>query len=132
MRRIKYLWALVALVCLSLLITAAAQAAAVGRFTQVQGQVDVLHHGKIPAVAAKLSDGVEPGDVIRTKAQCQGPGEVRGRLHRRPGPGEPPGRGGLRLRRRHRPTPPRRAALFQRRVPHPGEPRPAGASSRIS
>ncbi|HEY9072486.1 MAG TPA: hypothetical protein VIN67_00015, partial [Desulfobaccales bacterium] len=71
MRRIKYLWVLVALVCLNLFITAAAQAAAVGRFTQVQGQVDVLHHGKVPGVAAKLNDGVEPGDVIRTKAEAR-------------------------------------------------------------
>lgn len=71
MRRIKYLWALVALVCLSLLISAAAQAAAVGYFTQVQGQVDVLKHGKVPGAPAKLNDGVESGDVIRTKARSR-------------------------------------------------------------
>jgi hypothetical protein len=71
MRRIKYLWALVALVLLSLLMTPAARAAAVGRFTMVQGKVEVLHHGKVPAVAAKLNDGVEAGDVIRTKASAR-------------------------------------------------------------
>ena len=50
-----------------------AMAAAVGRFTLVEGQVDVLHHGKVPAVAAKLNDGVEAGDVIRTKPRWCSP-----------------------------------------------------------
>ena len=67
----KYLWALVALLLVTLLISAAAHAAAVGRFTLVEGEVDVLHHGKVPAVAAKLNDGVEPGDVIRTKSKAK-------------------------------------------------------------
>ena len=39
----------------------------VGRFTLVRGQVDVLKGGKIPAIPAKVQDGVETGDVIRTK-----------------------------------------------------------------
>ena len=67
----KYLWALVALWLVLLLISAAAHAAAVGRFTLVEGEVDVLHHGKVPAVAAKLNDGLEPGDVIRTKSKSK-------------------------------------------------------------
>jgi hypothetical protein len=71
MRRIKFLWAMVAVVWLSLLITASARAAAVGRFTLVQGKVEVLHHAKLPAAAAWLNDGVEPGDVIRTKARSR-------------------------------------------------------------
>lgn len=67
----KYLWALVALLLVTLLISAAAHAAVVGRFTLVEGQVDLLKQGKIPAAAARLNDGVEPGDVIRTKSKAK-------------------------------------------------------------
>ena len=67
----KYLWALVALLLVTLLISAAAHAAVVGRFTLVEGQVDVLKHGQIPAAAARTGDGVEPGDVIRTKSKAK-------------------------------------------------------------
>ncbi len=67
----QYLWALVALWLTTLLIASSAQAAAVGRFTLVEGAVEVLHHGKVPAAAAKLNDGVEPGDVIRTKSKAK-------------------------------------------------------------
>ena len=52
-------------------IALSAQAAVVGRFTQVNGPVDLLKGGKIPALAAKYLDGVEPGDVIRTKATAK-------------------------------------------------------------
>jgi len=45
-----------------------AHAAVVGRFTQVTGPVDLLKQGKLPAVAAKVADGVEQGDIIRTKS----------------------------------------------------------------
>ena len=48
-----------------------AHAAVVGRFTQVTGQVDLLKQGKIPALAAKFQDGVETGDVIRTKTKAK-------------------------------------------------------------
>ena len=71
MRR-KCLWAMVALLLLlTLLIAASAHAAVVGRFTQVTGQVDLLKGGAIPAIAAKVQDGVEPGDVIRTKTKSK-------------------------------------------------------------
>lgn len=70
MRR-KYLWAIVALLLLSLLSASAAQAAAVGRFTLVEGKVEVLHRAKLPAAPALVNDGVEPGDVIRTKAKSK-------------------------------------------------------------
>jgi hypothetical protein len=46
-------------------------AAAVGRFTMVEGQVDLLRQGKLPAVPAKVQDGVEAGDVIRTKSKSK-------------------------------------------------------------
>jgi len=50
---------------------AAAQAAPVGKFIMVQGHVDLLKQGKLPALAAKVNDGVEPGDVIRTKSRSK-------------------------------------------------------------
>ncbi len=48
-----------------------AQAAAVGRFTKVEGEVDLLKQGKLPALPVKLQDSVEPGDIIRTKSQAR-------------------------------------------------------------
>jgi hypothetical protein len=46
----------------------ATQAAAqVGRFTEVEGRVDVLKGGQLPATPAKVQDEVAVGDVIRTK-----------------------------------------------------------------
>lgn len=53
------------------LFALAAHAAVVGRFTQVTGQVDLLKGGQIPALAAKVQDGVETGDVIRTKTKAK-------------------------------------------------------------
>jgi hypothetical protein len=43
----------------------------VGRFSLVTGQVDLLKQGKLPAIAAKFQDGVEIGDVIRTKTKAK-------------------------------------------------------------
>ncbi|MEW6659547.1 MAG: FecR family protein, partial [Thermodesulfobacteriota bacterium] len=48
-----------------------ARAAAVGRFTQVEGEVNLLKQGKLPALPVKLQDRVEPGDIIRTKSQAR-------------------------------------------------------------
>jgi hypothetical protein len=45
------------------------QAEVVGRFVQVEGEVDLLKQGKMPAVFVKVQDAVTPGDVIRTKTQ---------------------------------------------------------------
>jgi len=62
------------LLCLNLLMAlvlalpAGLQAAVVGRIVQVEGQVDLLKQGKMPALPAKVEDAVEPGDVLRTKA----------------------------------------------------------------
>jgi len=56
---------------LVLVIPAVVDAAAVGRFTMVEGQVDLLRQGKLPAVPVKVQDGVEPGDVIRTKSKSK-------------------------------------------------------------
>ena len=48
-----------------------AYAAVVGRFSLVRGQVDLLKAGKLPAISAKIQDGVEPGDIIRTKTRAK-------------------------------------------------------------
>ena len=55
----------------ALVVPLTAHAAVVGRFTLVTGQVDLLKGGKLPAIAAKVQDGVEPGDVIRTKTKAK-------------------------------------------------------------
>jgi ferric-dicitrate binding protein FerR (iron transport regulator) len=46
----------------------ASHASVVGHFTLIKGQVDVLKGGKVPGIGAKVQDGVETGDVIRTKS----------------------------------------------------------------
>jgi hypothetical protein len=43
----------------------------VGRFIMVTGEADLLKQGKIPGVRASVNDGVEPGDMIRTKARSK-------------------------------------------------------------
>jgi len=56
---------------LMLICSTVAGAGVVGRLTQVDGRVDLLKAGKPPAVALKLNDTVEPGDVIRTKSRSK-------------------------------------------------------------
>jgi hypothetical protein len=63
--------ALIMLVVVVLAVPLTAGAAVVGRFTLVTGQVDLLKGGKIPAIAAKVQDGVEAGDIIRTKTKAK-------------------------------------------------------------
>jgi len=48
-----------------------AKAAVVGRFTEVEGRVDLLKAGKLPALAVKAQDEVEAGDVVRTKSDAR-------------------------------------------------------------
>jgi len=48
-----------------------AQAAPVGRFLLLEGQVDFLKGGRLPAAAARLTDPVELKDVIRTKSKSR-------------------------------------------------------------
>ncbi|MEJ2671359.1 MAG: FecR family protein [Deltaproteobacteria bacterium] len=66
MKRVVFLWALVAAVFL--LTCAQARAEVVGHLTQVQGRVDLLKGGKLPATPVKVNDTVGPKDVIRTKS----------------------------------------------------------------
>jgi hypothetical protein len=67
----EYLLSVITLIVLALILSSGAMAAVVGRFVKVEGQVDVLKQGKLPAVPAKPQDPVEPGDVIRTKSQAR-------------------------------------------------------------
>jgi len=62
---------LIAMLLLFLILPPGLHAAVVGRFTQVTGQVDLLKGGAIPATAARVQDGVEPGDVVRTKTKAK-------------------------------------------------------------
>jgi len=48
-----------------------ALAAPVGTFIQVEGAVEVLRQGKPPAVPVKVRDGVDKGDLVRTKSQAR-------------------------------------------------------------
>lgn len=57
-QQIRLIVILITLIALAVPLTA--HTAVVGRFTQVSGQVDLLKQGKIPAVAVKVQDGVEP------------------------------------------------------------------------
>jgi hypothetical protein len=57
------------MVCAAMLTYATvAGAATVGRFTLVEGRVDLLKDGNLPAVVVKVDDAVGSGDVIRTKS----------------------------------------------------------------
>jgi hypothetical protein len=57
-----------AVLALILVLCAGGRAAVAGRLTQVEGRVDLLKGGHLPALAAKVGDPVAPGDVIRTKS----------------------------------------------------------------
>jgi hypothetical protein len=67
----KYLLVVIAIVTLLGVFALSAHAAIVGRFSLIIGEVDLLKGGKLPAVTAKTEGGVEPGDIIRTKARAK-------------------------------------------------------------
>ncbi len=58
----------VLLLALGLLLPSGAPAAVVGRITQVEGKAEHLKKGQLPATPLKLNDGLETGDVVRTKS----------------------------------------------------------------
>ena len=58
-------WVVLVLV---LICSSVVGAEVVGRLTQLEGRVDLLKGGKLPAIPLKVNDTVEPGDVIRTKS----------------------------------------------------------------
>ncbi len=59
------------LICVVALGVPVAQAAPVGTFLQVEGRVDILKGGKLPATAVKVQDAVDVGDVVRTKSMSR-------------------------------------------------------------
>ena len=65
LRQVLITWVALALM---LIFSTGAGAEVVGRLTQVEGRVDLLKGGKLPAVALKVDGAVEPGDVVRTKS----------------------------------------------------------------
>ena len=67
----KVFCGLIAMLLLALIFPAGLHASVVGRFTLITGQVDLLKGGKVPGIPAKVQDGVEPGDVIRTKTKAK-------------------------------------------------------------
>jgi hypothetical protein len=62
---------LIVILLLALILPLTVHATVVGHFTQLRGEVDLLKGGQIPGRAVKVQDGVEPGDVIRTKARAK-------------------------------------------------------------
>lgn len=66
--RTKKFSGILLLMALGLLLPSGAPAAVVGHITQVEGRVDLLKKGQLPATPVKLQDGVEKGDLIRTKS----------------------------------------------------------------
>jgi hypothetical protein len=62
---------LVALVLAAFMLAAVTEelwAMQVGSLIKAEGPVELLRQGKLPALPAKVHDGLEPGDVIRTKS----------------------------------------------------------------
>ena len=59
---------MILIISLLLVLPTAALAEIVGHLTQVEGRVELLKGGKLPVTAGKVQDGVEPGDVLRTKS----------------------------------------------------------------
>ncbi len=64
----RHLVGLMLILVLGLTLTVGAEAAVVGHFTEVEGRVDLMKGGNLPTIPVKVQDGVEPGDVIRTKS----------------------------------------------------------------
>ncbi len=60
----------IALLALLLLLPLLAQAAPVGKFTSIEGAVDVTSPGK-EAIKANLGDSLNVGDIIRTKSKSK-------------------------------------------------------------
>ena len=59
------------LICLIALGVLAVQADPVGNFLPVEGTVDLLKGGKVPATPAKVQEAVDVGDMVRTKSQSR-------------------------------------------------------------
>ncbi|MBM4300080.1 MAG: FecR domain-containing protein [Deltaproteobacteria bacterium] len=68
MRKFAFLWTICMILAFQVGPLTNAQANVVGRLTQVEGRVDILRGGQLPATPVKVADGVETGDVLRTKS----------------------------------------------------------------
>jgi hypothetical protein len=68
MRKCAYFWVVVVILAFQVGTLTGAQAEVAGRLTLVEGRVDILRGGHLPATAAKVGDEVQSGDVIRTKS----------------------------------------------------------------
>ena len=63
-----FITAMILCLALVLALPPGASAEVVGTLTQVEGRVDLLKGGNLPATPVKMGDGVEKGDVLRTKS----------------------------------------------------------------
>ena len=68
MKKCAFFWVVLVILSFQVGTLTSAQADVVGRLTQVEGKVDILRGGKLPATPVKMDDGVETGDVLRTKS----------------------------------------------------------------
>jgi hypothetical protein len=68
MRKCAFFWVVLVILAFQVAALTSAQADMVGRLTQVEGKVDILRGGQLPATPVKVDDGVQTGDVIRTKS----------------------------------------------------------------
>jgi hypothetical protein len=68
MKRFAFLWMVLVVLAFQVGLFTQAQAEVAGRLTLVEGRVDLLKGGKLPANPVKVNDEVQPGDVIRTKS----------------------------------------------------------------
>jgi hypothetical protein len=71
MRKCAFFWVVLVILSFQAGTLTSAQADMVGRLTQVEGRVDILRDGKLPAIPGKLNDGVQTGDVLRTKSMSK-------------------------------------------------------------
>ncbi|HBG04323.1 MAG: hypothetical protein A2075_17730 [Geobacteraceae bacterium GWC2_58_44] len=70
-RRFKSLLILLLLPLMLLTLTGAALAEVVGRLSRVEGAVDIMPGGQLPAVAAREGGSVQKGDFVRTKSNAR-------------------------------------------------------------
>ena len=68
MRKCAFFWVVLLILAFQLAPLTGAQADVIGRLTQVEGRVDILRGGQLPATPVKVDDGVQTGDVVRTKS----------------------------------------------------------------
>ena len=71
MRKCVFFWVVLGILAFQAGMLTSAQADAVGRLTQVEGRVDILRGGQLPAIPGKVNDEVQTGDVLRTKSMSK-------------------------------------------------------------